>query len=810
MKDELYVYTSSGERRELQLGADSGITLKWVSNIFNSLDKVNCSYSYTFKLPITRHNMEALDLADDLRHTSSMVRRKVKADFIQNGIPLFANANLYINQVSGGNYQCVFTFNVIDGLQKLKDDGCDLNEIGDELKKQGVEVGGLIEWGYNYVENNPLPGLSMPNRKIGNKALFNNESEALWPEYCAGIDYNGIDGLYVPPPVVPVRYLLQKIGQLYGLSFNLTTPKNTVAELNAFKESSIYEGDNLFSFGCLPLVGTELTTEQEESSLVSLYPLPVSVFPLAVLRIKNILLFDGASRQDATGLIYPTWVNVNAWAAGSPIIGDGNGMPKASEMYKYLRTSKPTNPDPDADWRAVGVCCACEVELRGSLYVRTDMEIKYDDDNKPTDETSLKLKVYRLNHWQYIKYVNLVMTGVLVSYNYWTEKEETSADVPVVIYTFNGATNARSIYSNDGNVFRYSEYYFNFGYNGYDALTFGDDGTTYKQPDHFHHYILAFSDNGNIISCVPQRTLTFYPKASDCKKITHKVDLFKNLPEIGCLDFLKSLFYMQGAFPKADSDGTISAIPYSRLRDNVKSGNVCDWSKKLIGTVEARPEDMTFKAGDFVQKNYYLTKWDDLDRTAEELLEEDDVYEDGYQCIVSENESLNDETTVYTLPYYPPYSINRTVPYRWVGNSVKFWELSDGEYQYKGIQPCYGILSSSWKRTVYKYDLTTPKLTESEEEINTEEQVKTGKNVLWMDVLNPFAKDNENWQYLQEIVRNPVTITEKMLLNEIDLRDIDFSKPIYLEKYNSYFAIVSVQRDSKGVSKCELIKLPTP
>lgn len=79
-----------------------------------------------------------------------------------------------------------------------------------------------------------------------------------------------------------------------------------------------------------------------------------------------------------------------------------------------------------------------------------------------------------------------------------------------------------------------------------------------------------------------------------------------------------------------------------------------------------------------------------------------------------------------------------------------------------------------------------------------------------MDVWNGFAdmSANRNYKYLQEILANPIIITEKLNLNEFDLRDIDYSVPIYLNKYNSYFAIISITRNSKGECKCELIKLP--
>ena len=68
--------------------------------------------------------------------------------------------------------------------------------------------------------------------------------------------------------------------------------------------------------------------------------------------------------------------------------------------------------------------------------------------------------------------------------------------------------------------------------------------------------------------------------------------------------------------------------------------------------------------------------------------------------------------------------------------------------------------------------------------------------------------ENDSFNYLQQIIANQYVIEIDLRLNEFDLRDLDYSVPIYLNKYNSFFAIVSIQRDSKGKCKCELIKLP--
>ena len=86
----------------------------------------------------------------------------------------------------------------------------------------------------------------------------------------------------------------------------------------------------------------------------------------------------------------------------------------------------------------------------------------------------------------------------------------------------------------------------------------------------------------------------------------------------------------------------------------------------------------------------------------------------------------------------------------------------------------------------------------------------TGKVWLGMKIWNEFPEINSDpsYSYLSKIMENPLIITEKLRLNEFDLRDVDYSIPVYLSKYGAYFAIVSITRDSKGVCKCELIKLP--
>jgi hypothetical protein len=62
------------------------------------------------------------------------------------------------------------------------------------------------------------------------------------------------------------------------------------------------------------------------------------------------------------------------------------------------------------------------------------------------------------------------------------------------------------------------------------------------------------------------------------------------------------------------------------------------------------------------------------------------------------------------------------------------------------------------------------------------------------------------YEEYQQIMFRPVVITERFNLTEIDLRDIDFTKPIYLEQYGRYYAIITIEYQN-GISKAELLQL---
>ena len=199
IKEELYVINTDGERYALDIPSPSGITLKWVSNLFSDISKLTCSYSYTFKLPMTAKNRRVLDIADDIRHTSSFAKVTVDAEFFVNGICLCPNANLYVSEVSTSSFSCVMTWRVLKAFEKMKSDSININElpsVGTFIWKTGDDD---LMYGYPSHTNK-------------------NTDNILYPNYDAGIPYE--DGT-PPKPVMPVYRLLQLINEFYGVKFVL-------------------------------------------------------------------------------------------------------------------------------------------------------------------------------------------------------------------------------------------------------------------------------------------------------------------------------------------------------------------------------------------------------------------------------------------------------------------------------------------------------------------------------------------------------------------------------------------------------------
>lgn len=241
MYEELFII-DNGRRLKVDLSIPSGITLNFKSNIFGDLSKITCSYSYTFKLPMTANNRRVLDNADDIRSQSNMVRRRLKCEYVQNGIPLFSNANLYIDSTDTC-FNAIMTWGVISGFQTLKDDDISIRKLPLVAK----------------------PVFGPCNAKINE---YSNTADFVQPLYNAGLPYISENGYkdqpntwsVFPLPTIPAYRLIQLINSKYGTKFNLGS---------SYTYGDTTDNHKIISLGVIPCVNVDQpeNTETEKAVL---------------------------------------------------------------------------------------------------------------------------------------------------------------------------------------------------------------------------------------------------------------------------------------------------------------------------------------------------------------------------------------------------------------------------------------------------------------------------------------------------------------------------------------------------------------
>lgn len=234
-----------------------------------------------------------------------------------------------------------------------------------------------------------------------------------------------------------------------------------------------------------------------------------------------------------------------------------------------------------------------------------------------------------------------------------------------------------------------------------------------------------------------------------------------NLPDISVVDFIKQICWLFGLFA-VKSDTGVSFISVNKIIDN--RDKAVDWSKKLVPTGwTAKETSYTF--GDFAQKNYFRYEENENAKSA-----------DGYMVV--QNKTLDYEKDLFKLPYTAGGDNGdmRAVPYfKWSddGTIVELEDCGDRIMQ-----------------LVISFD----------------SQGKKDARLDFSDLKFKNRVSRFGLSYYQDLIKSPFVIKDTFRLTEIDLKNIDYSIPVYIERYAAFFAIISIK--SQGdYSECELLKL---
>lgn len=234
-----------------------------------------------------------------------------------------------------------------------------------------------------------------------------------------------------------------------------------------------------------------------------------------------------------------------------------------------------------------------------------------------------------------------------------------------------------------------------------------------------------------------------------------------NLPDISVVDFIKQICWLFGLFA-IKSDTGVYFISVNKIIDN--KDKAVDWSKKLVPTGwTAKETSYTF--GDFAQKNYFRYEENENAKSA-----------DGYMVV--QNKTLDHEKDLVKLPYTAGGDNGdmMAVPYfKWSedGTTVELEDCGDRIMQ-----------------LVISFD----------------SQGKEDARLDFSDLKFQNRVSRFGLSSYQDLIKSPFVIKDTFRLTEIDLKNLDYTIPVYIERYAAFFAIISIK--SQGdYSECELLKL---
>ena len=789
VKEELYIIVD-GERKQLDLLSPSGITLNFVSNLFNDLSKINASYSYTFKLPRTANNVRVLEIVDDVRADGKFTRIKNDAEYVYDGVSLFSNANMYISGVEKESISAVMTWNVNKGLQELEKHDMSLQELGNHLSEgeynyiysvaalderetdKVVHVGDFSLLGdYNSHQPsfcslhsagvNPYwreePYVDADTHKISTLPPLTIDEE--YPEKCAigtatdnPLKYRTTYAY--PAPVVPVPYIIDTISKVFNIDID-------------------FFGD-LYESLCVPLICNKVSNGLSRLNYISL--------TVRNNNSRSYLLLDGH--------IVNNYPNINPILLGA---------------------------SSEAEWTNAMLI---NLHMRGLDVQRTETKYKIGG--------RIKIDTTGIGSGDDTSDVKIIVYGVT-----WSSLNIADADLVEI-----GKIEARYDYEYFENTVRHLVAVFDMeesnGCEVFETDTIYRDGFMLRL---VHGENESDFGDYSIYSCEGELKVYIVPTNY---VYGVEVNLFSNLPDVSCLDFVKSICYALGGYPYQDASGKIMLQEYSNIIERINNGGIADWSAKTIKSLGENNEDLNFDDSSvtgltLAKKNYFLMKNDKLDDYGKEEQNDKlkDAYKHGYYCISVNSELLEGVQTLFTFPFYgcflwsegfysqavysdSHYDAPDTRTY--FGQDI--WHISKFKYNtvfYKSgeSKPMLGIVD---KISVAEYDTDYYGTTEEEQQdetiLHSQHGAPTGNYIDYLSIrvwncATDMPKVNGH-DLLQELFGNPCLVKEEMNLNVADLVSLDMEKPVFLEKYNSYFAIKNIEvSSSDGISKVELIRIPT-
>lgn len=242
----------------------------------------------------------------------------------------------------------------------------------------------------------------------------------------------------------------------------------------------------------------------------------------------------------------------------------------------------------------------------------------------------------------------------------------------------------------------------------------------------------------------------------------------KNLPDIKVTDFLKCICILTSTFPSQRFIGeTLTFADIVNLWED--KAQAVDWTKKLIPSEASNhPRQTDFSVEDYCQHNIY--KWK----------EDDTVYQQHDADMTIDNKTLEYTQDVCTLPFAATDE-NRIPIYEWESKQSNLGRTTITTQVATKYKACKDRIVNLTKNDAGYAELAF--------------------NINLQDIFDNKLKK------LRKTVANPHQIVERFNLSDLEILNLDETKPVYLAQYGAYFAVLEVKTTSSGYCEVTMIEL---
>lgn len=268
------------------------------------------------------------------------------------------------------------------------------------------------------------------------------------------------------------------------------------------------------------------------------------------------------------------------------------------------------------------------------------------------------------------------------------------------------------------------------------------------------------------------------------------------MPDMTILDFVKNYLLLFGLIPIVnEATNTIYLKKFNSIVGNL--GNAYDWSGKLDYTNE--PE-IRYLMNEYAQNNYFKWKQDG----------EEPIPTDANSQIVISNKNLELEKNLVELDFASTNS-NFRLNTLGVGNRIlpQIGVYKQGDWSNDKMPRLLQLT----KKSAADWGLD-PILGMQYDDYSTSTGVVDNIPVChFIDIAEPFNLGFGNnilqnyYTQISEILSRLKIVKVELRLNASDISQLDFTRPVFIQKFESYFYISSVKGFSYTENKSTLVEL---